>query len=103
MCDSSSSSSSAVRPLYTVNGCAKASSDAPATHDACDVKAAYDAGKERLARRSPLYILSAVDFILKGLQCTSYRALDACLSRTIERRRAGDAALHNSAVLSAVT
>lgn len=46
MCDSSSSSSS-VRPLYTVNGCAKASSDAPATHDACDVKAAYDAGKGR--------------------------------------------------------
>lgn len=102
MCDSSSSSSTAVRPLYTVNGCAKASSDAPATHDVCDVKAAFDAGKERPARRSPLYILTAVDFILKGLQCASYGALDGCLSRTIERRRAGDAALHNSAALSAV-
>lgn len=66
MCDGSSSS--AVRPLYTVNGCAKASSDAPATHDACDVKVEYDAGSERLARRSPPCISHAVGFILKRLE-----------------------------------
>lgn len=57
-----------MRPLYAVNGCAKASFDAPATHDACVVKLVHGKGRKRPVRRFPPLILPAMDFILKRLQ-----------------------------------